>query len=224
MHVNHDIKHELQVWIIYLVMFVMDYCDLKLDRLNCIYVWKKKGIKKLMWATTPSCIARVDILFVFFLRSRPDAISNFCWDIVSKVLGGRELKIPLNLFHSNLVQNTFSTFLAENIVLQQQYRAQNFQKFSNLTYVLLVVENNQLLMENHLSHPTSSNVAPLHEANTSVHQGLKRWNRHRGCDKGASPKSTDKGDKLEAKQRVWNAILSVTLCLLKLKILRILVK
>ncbi|KAM1134350.1 hypothetical protein ACFX19_044191 [Malus domestica] len=56
----------------------------------------------------------------------------------------------VDLTNEDFLENTYSTFNAINIVLQQQYRAQKFTKFSNLISVLLLVEKqNQLLMKNH---------------------------------------------------------------------------
>ncbi|KAM1975021.1 hypothetical protein ACFX15_039852 [Malus domestica] len=45
----------------------------------------------------------------------------------------------------DLLENTYSTFSATNIVMQQQYRAHKFTKFSDLIFVLLLDEKqNQL--------------------------------------------------------------------------------
>ncbi|KAM1492152.1 hypothetical protein ACFXTH_024199 [Malus domestica] len=52
------------------------------------------------------------------------------------------------LTEEDLLEKTYSTFSASNIVLQQQYRAQKFTKFSDLISVLLLAEKqNQLLMK-----------------------------------------------------------------------------
>ncbi|KAM1348500.1 hypothetical protein ACFX11_002777 [Malus domestica] len=51
-----------------------------------------------------------------------------------------------------LLEKTFSTFHASNIVLQQQYRARGFTKYNQLISVLLIAEqNNELIMKNHNS-------------------------------------------------------------------------
>ena len=56
----------------------------------------------------------------------------------------------VELTESDFLEKIYSTFHATNIVLQQQYRAQKFTKFSNLIYVLLLAKKqNQLLMKNH---------------------------------------------------------------------------
>ncbi|KAM2686022.1 hypothetical protein EV2_008963 [Malus domestica] len=63
----------------------------------------------------------------------------------------------MELTESDLLEKTYSTFHATNIVLQQQYRAQK----------LLVEKRNQLLMKNHQAQPTGSNVAPKTHATYS---------------------------------------------------------
>ena len=62
---------------------------------------------------------------------------------------------------ADMLEKTFSTFHASNLVLQQQYRERGFKKYSNLISCLLVAEqNNELLMKNHQAHPTSSTAFP----------------------------------------------------------------
>jgi hypothetical protein len=51
----------------------------------------------------------------------------------------------------------YTIFHASNVLLQQQYRERNFTRYYKLISCLLVAEqNNELLMKNHQSHPTSS--------------------------------------------------------------------
>ncbi|XP_070675648.1 uncharacterized protein [Malus domestica] len=65
-----------------------------------------------------------------------------------------------------LLEKTFNTFHAFNVLLQQYYRARGFTKYNQLISVLLVAEqNNELLMKNHNSQPTRS--APFPEVNTT---------------------------------------------------------
>ncbi|GKA73699.1 hypothetical protein Tco_0780001 [Tanacetum coccineum] len=66
---------------------------------------------------------------------------------------------------AGMLERTFSTFHASNILLQQQYRAKGFTKYCDLISCLLVAEQNEmkLLMKNHETRPTG--VAPLPEAN-----------------------------------------------------------
>ncbi|XP_070668881.1 uncharacterized protein [Malus domestica] len=63
-----------------------------------------------------------------------------------------------------LLEKTFSTFHASNMLLQQQYRARGFTEYNQVIFVLLVPkQNNELLMKNHNSRPTRS--APFPEVN-----------------------------------------------------------
>ena len=56
------------------------------------------------------------------------------------------------LTEEDLLEMTYSTFFASNIVLHQQYKAQKFTKFSNLISVLLLTgKHNQQLTKNHQS-------------------------------------------------------------------------
>ena len=49
-----------------------------------------------------------------------------------------------------ILEKTFTTFHASNVLLQQQYRERRFTKYSELISCLLVVEqNSELLMKNH---------------------------------------------------------------------------
>ncbi|XP_051137559.1 uncharacterized protein LOC127255850 [Andrographis paniculata] len=69
-----------------------------------------------------------------------------------------------NVSESDMMEKTFSTFHASNMVLQQQYRERGFQKYSELiTCLLLTEQNNELLLKNHESRPTGAN--PFLEAN-----------------------------------------------------------
>ena len=57
-----------------------------------------------------------------------------------------------------MLEKTFSTFHASNVLLQQQYREKGFKKYSKLISCLLVAEqNNELLMKNHEARPSGSN-------------------------------------------------------------------
>ncbi|KAM2954190.1 hypothetical protein FF1_032502 [Malus domestica] len=63
-----------------------------------------------------------------------------------------------------LLEKTYSTFHANNVLLQQQYRARGYTEYNQLISVLLVAkQNNELLMKNHNSRPTGS--APFPEVN-----------------------------------------------------------
>ena len=60
-----------------------------------------------------------------------------------------------------MLEKTFSTFHASNALFQQQYREKGFKKYSELISCLLVAEqNNEFLMKNHETRPSSSNPPP----------------------------------------------------------------
>ncbi|XP_050217287.1 uncharacterized protein LOC126668114 [Mercurialis annua] len=83
----------------------------------------------------------------------------------------------------DLLEKTFSTFHASNVVLQQQYREKGFKKYSELISCLLVAEqNNELLMKNHAARPTGS--APFPEVNASAYRSHRGRGRGRGRGHG----------------------------------------
>jgi hypothetical protein len=95
-----------------------------------------------------------------------------------------------------MLEKTFSTFHATNLLLQQQYRERGFKKYSELISCLLVAEqNNELLMKNHQSRPTGSQPLPeVHATFTSRH-GNGRGSMHdngRGSMHG-NARSRDQG-------------------------------
>ncbi|XP_068338916.1 uncharacterized protein [Pyrus communis] len=60
-----------------------------------------------------------------------------------------------------MLEKTFSTFHASNVLLQQQYRKPGFTKYNQLLSMLLVAkQNNELLMKNHQSRLTGSTPFP----------------------------------------------------------------
>src|SRR4051794_6333457 len=61
----------------------------------------------------------------------------------------------------DMLEKTFSTFHASNVLLQQQYREKEFNKYSNLISCLLVAnQNNELLMKNQEVCPTGITSFP----------------------------------------------------------------
>ncbi|XP_020424453.1 uncharacterized protein LOC109950313 [Prunus persica] len=97
----------------------------------------------------------------------------------------------------DMLEKTFTTFHASNMLLQQQYREKRFTKYSQLISCLLVAEqNNELLVKNHNSHPIGSK--PFPEANASNHgrgqggsYGRGHYNfRNRGGHNHASNKKS----------------------------------
>ncbi|CAM8885676.1 unnamed protein product [Rhodiola kirilowii] len=76
-----------------------------------------------------------------------------------------------------MLEKTFSTFHASNMLLQQQYRERGFTKYYELISVLLMAEQtNELLMKNHHSRPTGS--TPILEANAIFSNNYGRNQQH----------------------------------------------
>ncbi|XP_073154029.1 uncharacterized protein [Henckelia pumila] len=88
----------------------------------------------------------------------------------------------------DLLEKTYFTFHASNVLLQQQYREKGFKKYSELISCLLVAEqNNELLIKNHEIRPTGAN--PFSEVNAAMHdekmkQNNTRFGRGRGSGRG----------------------------------------
>ena len=82
-----------------------------------------------------------------------------------------------------MLEKTFFTFHASNVLLQQQYREKGFRKYSELISCLLMAEqNNELLMKNHDARPTGS--APFLEVNAATYHPYNGQNRGRGHGRG----------------------------------------
>ncbi|XP_070011462.1 uncharacterized protein [Nicotiana sylvestris] len=95
-----------------------------------------------------------------------------------------------NISGYDMLEKTFTTFHASNMVLQQQYREKGFTKYSQLISPVLVAErNNELLMRNHENRPTGSTPMPKedevysHYANRGKGRGHIRG-RGRGRGRG----------------------------------------
>ena len=85
----------------------------------------------------------------------------------------------------DMMEKTFSTFHASNVLLQQQYREKGFKKYSELISHLLVAEqNNDLLLKNHENRPTGSE--PLPEVNEAYAHHARRG-------KGRGPRGRGRG-------------------------------
>ncbi|XP_074346851.1 uncharacterized protein LOC141685658 [Apium graveolens] len=88
-----------------------------------------------------------------------------------------------NITDKDMLEKTYSTFHANNMLLQQQYRERKFQKYSKLISVLLLAEqNNELLIKIHQTRPTGS--TPFSEVNVVTSNDLgpsKQFGRGRGC-------------------------------------------
>ena len=91
-----------------------------------------------------------------------------------------------NITEEDMLEKTFTTFHALNVLLQQQYRERRFTEYSQLISCLLVAEqNNELLMKNHQSRPTGSE-AFLEVNAISSQNHRRRRGRGRGRDRGRS--------------------------------------
>nr|XP_017239229.1 PREDICTED: uncharacterized protein LOC108212006 [Daucus carota subsp. sativus] len=89
-----------------------------------------------------------------------------------------------NVTDKDMLEKTYSTFHANNMLLQQQYRERGFTKYSELISVLLLAEqNNELLMKNHQARPTGSTPFPEVNAVTNNDFGRGRG-RGRGFGRG----------------------------------------
>ncbi|XP_026436143.1 uncharacterized protein LOC113334005 [Papaver somniferum] len=89
---------------------------------------------------------------------------------------------------ADLLEKTYSTFHASNILLQHQYRERHFKKYSKLISCLLVAQqNNELLLKNHQSHPAGSTAAP--EMNTTESRGNALESRGKGHGRWLVPKN-----------------------------------
>ena len=84
-----------------------------------------------------------------------------------------------NITDEDMLEETFTTFHASNMVLQQQYKAHQYTKYSDLIACLLVAKkNNELLMKNHQAHPTGTK--PIFEANAVSHDHEDNYENGRG--------------------------------------------
>jgi len=86
----------------------------------------------------------------------------------------------VKLTEVELLEKTFSTFHASNIVLQQQYRQRQFKTYSELISVLLTAEQtNELLLKNHDLRPAGSKAFPEANAGSSKNVGRPRGRERR---------------------------------------------
>ena len=77
-----------------------------------------------------------------------------------------------NITEENMLEKTFTTFHASDVLLQQQYRERRFTEYSQLISCLLVAEqNNELLIKNHKSRPTGCEAFPEMNAISSQNHG-----------------------------------------------------
>ena len=92
------------------------------------------------------------------------------------------------------IEKTLSTMLPSDRVLQQQYRAKNYQAYSQLIHTLTQAEkHDELLLKNHHKHPFGS--VPLPE----VHNVQKKTKNNKF--NGPAPKNKSGQRKFNKKQR-----------------------
>ncbi|XP_048431178.1 uncharacterized protein LOC125473006 [Pyrus x bretschneideri] len=91
----------------------------------------------------------------------------------------------------DMLEKTFNTCHASNVLLHQQYREHCFTEYNQLISVLLVAkQNNELLIKNHQSRPTGS--APFPEVNDASLEGNttsycgNNYKQGRGSKRGQS--------------------------------------
>ncbi|XP_073121330.1 uncharacterized protein [Henckelia pumila] len=112
----------------------------------------------------------------------------------------------------DMLEKTFSTFHASNVLLQQQYRERGFKKYSELISFLLVAkQNNELLMKNHQLRPTRStpfreaNGTAFPEANANSAQNHNNESRH-GRGRGQRRNYHQQiGKKPKTNHQQWNS-------------------
>ncbi|XP_074356213.1 uncharacterized protein LOC141695906 [Apium graveolens] len=93
-----------------------------------------------------------------------------------------------NITDAEMIEKTLSTFHPNTMILAQQYREWNFQKYGELISLLLVAEkNNELLLKNHQIRPTGSvqlpevhNMSFLKNERGKEHRGERGYRRNRG--------------------------------------------
>ncbi|XP_074351927.1 uncharacterized protein LOC141691081 [Apium graveolens] len=84
-----------------------------------------------------------------------------------------------NITDAGMIEKTLSTFHPNTMILAQQYRERNFQKYSELISLLLKAEkNNELLLKKHQIRPTGS--AQLPEVHNTSFRKNGRGKGHRG--------------------------------------------
>ncbi|XP_052161989.1 uncharacterized protein LOC127779299 [Oryza glaberrima] len=81
---------------------------------------------------------------------------------------------------NHMIDKTLSTFHANHVNIQRQYRQAKYEKYSELVSVLMEAQGeDETLVENHTSRPTGSSVVP--EANaSSFKKGKNQNNQNNG--------------------------------------------
>ena len=109
---------------------------------------------------------------------------------------------------SDMLEKTYSTFHASNMLLQQQYLECRFEKYFELISCLLVAEqNNELLLQNHQSRPIGS--ASIPEVNVASSSG-RGHSRGRGCGRGRGSGRWRRRDRGQNNYQSWGGHINTT--------------
>ncbi|XP_074374570.1 uncharacterized protein LOC141714979 [Apium graveolens] len=92
-----------------------------------------------------------------------------------------------NITDKDMLEKTYSTFHANNMLLQQQYRERGFTKYSELISILLLTEqNNELLMKNYQASPIGSTPFPeVNAVTNNEYRDNKSFGRGHGHGYGS---------------------------------------
>ncbi|KAM0982076.1 hypothetical protein ACFX2A_015346 [Malus domestica] len=127
---------------------------------------------------------------MFFIRRHLDEGLNSEYLTVEDPITSQMKLCEDTITEEDLLEKTFSTFHASNVLIHQQYRVRGFTEYNQLISVLLVAkQNNELLMKNHQSRLTES--APFPEVNAAFLEGntisFRDNNYKRGCGHKHNP-------------------------------------
>ncbi|XP_026397056.1 uncharacterized protein LOC113291775 [Papaver somniferum] len=106
-----------------------------------------------------------------------------------------------------MLEKTFTTFHASNVLLQQHNRERKLMEYSEIISCLLIAkQNNDLLLRNHEARPVGSAAVPEAHATTSFGRGNNHGNKvKRGNGKanqrGGHKNEREKGTRYQSYQR-----------------------
>ena len=105
-----------------------------------------------------------------------------------------------NITEEDMLEKTFTTFHASNVLLQQQYRERRFTEYSQLISCLLVAkQNNELLTKNHQSRPTRSEAFQEVNAISSQNHG-----RGRGRSRGRNSRQYNNSSSYQKRRALFH--------------------
>ncbi|XP_074328489.1 uncharacterized protein LOC141666401 [Apium graveolens] len=98
-----------------------------------------------------------------------------------------------NIIDAEMIEKTLSTFHPNTMILAQQYRERNFQKYGELISLLLVAKkNNELLLKKHQIRPTGSAQLPEWQRD-GYNSGHQKWQREVPNKRKASQEGENRG-------------------------------